>query len=583
MIRSKKGLAMFLIFMWIVGVLSACNNNTNNNTSTSHPVYDEFLTVDVFSSQANYQGLQIGWFADIVKERFNMELNIIAPNVSGGGDALFQTRLAGGNLGDIIMIGAENGRLEDLVTAGLMQDMSPYAEIMTNALQYKGAIERIQSAIGISDGIYGIPSNVSSSPATEPGEATEPTYGPYLRWDLYTEVGSPEMATLEDLLPVLKSMQDLEPETETGQKTYAFSLFSDWDGNMVMMGKQPTCFYGYDEVGFLLSKADGSDYQSIIDDDSQYIRALHLFFEANQLGLLDPASRTQTWDDVWNKYLDGAVLFSFWPWLSQSAYNTTDHLDEGKGFMMAPINDLQILSHGATPTGTNYVVGIGSKAQDPERMAAFIDWLYSPEGIMYSTTMSGSNCGPEGLTWEMVDGRPELTAFGVQAMLRGGTDVPEAWGGGTWGDGISQLNFNTVLAKDINPVNGEAYDFRMWESYIEFTTTPLHESWQTQMDALSTFEYLEKNDQYIVAPGTDYISPAETSEINFLRSQCKQVILDKSWQMIYAKDENTFQMLLSEMREIVLDIGYEEVLAWDIQLADGLNAERDRVRSQEQP
>ena len=29
--------------------------------------YEEFLTVDVFDSQANYQGIQSGWFAKIVK------------------------------------------------------------------------------------------------------------------------------------------------------------------------------------------------------------------------------------------------------------------------------------------------------------------------------------------------------------------------------------------------------------------------------------------------------------------------------------------------------------------------------------
>ena len=79
--------------------------------------YPEFITVDVFDSQANYQGIQSGWFAKIVKDKFNMELNIIAPNVAGGGDTLFQTRSANGNLGDLILTNANKGRLQDLVTA----------------------------------------------------------------------------------------------------------------------------------------------------------------------------------------------------------------------------------------------------------------------------------------------------------------------------------------------------------------------------------------------------------------------------------------------------------------------------------
>ena len=46
--------------------------------------YAEPLTIDVFDSQANFQGTQTGWFAKIVKDKFNIELNIIAPNVAGG-------------------------------------------------------------------------------------------------------------------------------------------------------------------------------------------------------------------------------------------------------------------------------------------------------------------------------------------------------------------------------------------------------------------------------------------------------------------------------------------------------------------
>lgn len=61
--------------------------------------YEDFIVVDVFDSLANVQGIQSGWFAKIVKDKFNMELNIIAPNVSGGGDTLFEVRSAAGNPG----------------------------------------------------------------------------------------------------------------------------------------------------------------------------------------------------------------------------------------------------------------------------------------------------------------------------------------------------------------------------------------------------------------------------------------------------------------------------------------------------
>ena len=66
---------------------------------------------------ANYQGIQSGWFAKIVKDKFNMELNIIAPNVAGGGDTLFQTRSAAGDLGDLILTNAD-ADVSESCTAG---------------------------------------------------------------------------------------------------------------------------------------------------------------------------------------------------------------------------------------------------------------------------------------------------------------------------------------------------------------------------------------------------------------------------------------------------------------------------------
>lgn len=578
MFATKRLLSLILILVLVLSLFSGCGPfDLSKSNNVEKKVYEEFLTIDVFSTQANFQGLQSGWFGDVVKEKFNMRINIIAPNVTGAGDRLYQTRSAAGNLADIVMISSENGKLQETVDAGLLLDLSEFKAQMPHAMAYEEAIASIQNALDIQDAIYAIPSSVSNYPATEPSESTEPAYGTYLRWDLYTAIGAPKMETLEDLLPVLKKMQMLTPKSDSGAKTYGFSLFSDWDDNLMMFAKQPACFYGYDEVGFILNKADGSEMFSLIDSDSPYIRSLKFFYQANRMGLVDPDSRTQSWDTVWNKYADGAVLFSPWPWLGQPAYNTIERLNAGKGFMMAPVDDLKIFSYGATPQGSKLIVGIGSKAQDPERMAAFIDWLYSPEGIMMSTSQTGSSSGPEGLTWEMVDGRPELTTFGIQAMLDNGTEMPDSWGGGLWGAGTSQLNFQTVLPKDINPANGQSYDFKMWESFKEFTATPVHASWESHMNATSTLDYLEQHEQYIVAPGTDYVAPAESSQINTLRSKCKAIIVDTSWKMIFASSEEDFNALLESMQMKVQEVGYSEVLAFDIQATKQLNALRQAV------
>ncbi len=537
---------------------------------------EKVTVVDVFSCQANYQGMQGGWFAKAVEDRFNIKLNIIAPNVAAG-ENLYQTRMASGNLGDLVMIGAERGQLERAVNAGLLIDMEPFKDLMPHVMQYSDAIKNIQATINRTEGIYGIPSEVTFYSVTDPSESIEPTYGPYLRWDLYQKIGYPELGTLEDLLPVLKQMQEEYPITPSGEKTYAFSLFKDWDGNLMVMAKQLGCFYGYDEVGFVMSKVDGTHDISAIEDGSPYLRALEFYFEANQLGLIDPESRIQNWEKMWQKFVDGRILFSPWPFLGQDAYNTADNLEAGSGFMFVPFEDMEILSHGAIATGSTYVIGIGSRAKNPERLVEFIDWLYSPEGIMFNTSPAGSTGGPEGLIWKLVNGQPQLTEFGQSALLEGDATMPESWGGGSWRAGVSQLNFKSVLAKDINPDTGFPYDFRTWDSAV--VATPVHSSWQAKMGAQSTMEYLEQEDKLLIALGTDYIAPGEPNFITQYRDECKEVVVDYSWKMIFAKDKGEFDNLLRQMREIVMASGYDQVLESDLRVAKELNEARNSARA----
>lgn len=574
--KMSKYVTTGLLGMTLLGSLAGCGGAAESDTdaASSESGYDETITIDVYNGLANYMGMQEGWFAKIVRDKFNMELNIIAPNVAGNGDTLYQTRTAAGDLGDLIIV--DNGQqYNELVEAGLLTDASEYYETMENVQRFDAAVQNLNKD---ADGLYGFPTSVSTLKATYPSEGLDPTFGAYVRWDLYGEQGYPEIGTLEDLLPVIQKMQEDNPTTDSGKKVYGFSLFSDWDGNMMNAGKQLVTYYGYDESGFVLAKADGSDYQSILDSDSEYIRALKFYFQANQMGLVDPESTTQNYDTLFAKFQEGQVLFSWWPWLGQAAFNTTTNLNEGKGFMLAPIQDQKIFSYGAEVYGGKQFIGIGSNAEDPERIAAFIDWLYSSEGVLANSSQTSGSSGPEGLTWEMKDGEPVLTEFGKQALLDGDGDVPEEYGGGSYKDGVSALNVNTVLPIDINPDTGFPYAYTMWESYQNETTDPVKEDWSKNMGgAESTIGYLEENDQLLVAPGASYVAPEDSSEISTLRNQAKATIIEYSWRMVFAKDEAEFDQLLKEMQETADGLGYQTVLEFDMNNAKDQNEKRVEV------
>ena len=55
--------------------------------------HDETLTIEVIDVAANVSGYADGWYAKEIKDRFNIELNIVAPQVSGGAASLYQTRV----------------------------------------------------------------------------------------------------------------------------------------------------------------------------------------------------------------------------------------------------------------------------------------------------------------------------------------------------------------------------------------------------------------------------------------------------------------------------------------------------------
>ena len=589
---KRKMISLVLCAAMAMSALAGCSSGDSGSSTSSGSAtatsgsdtgsskYEDFITVDVFDGQANYQGTQSGWFAQLVKEKFNMELNIIAPNVAGGGDTLFQTRSAAGDLGDLILTNADGGRLQNLVTAGLVMDMTDLLADAENVHRYDTAIESTNSLVE-EDGIYAIPSEVSSNAPTEAGESLEPTFGPYVRWDAYKAIGYPEIKDLDGLLDVMKQMQEAVPTSDSGKPTYAMSFFKDWDGNMMNNAKQPTCYYGYDELGFVLAKADGSDYQDITDSDSIYMDVLEFFYKANQMGLVDPESTTQNYDTMYSKYQDGQILFSFWPWLGQAAYNTTEHKAEGKGFMLADIDNMQIFSYGCIPNGNaKNCIMIGSKAEDPQRLADFIDWLYSPEGIMASASQTGSTAGPEGLTWEMQDGQPVLTEFGQEALNGNDPTVPDEWGGGSWSDGVSQLNYTAVNKKDINPDNGFTYDYTLWDSVLSQNNSALALDWQEHMGAQTTMEYLENNNKILVAPGSGFAAPEEDSQITTLRGQCRTTIVDTSWQMIFASNDEEFQSLQKQMQDTLEGLDYQTVLDYDMDLAHQQNDARVAIVEQ---
>jgi putative aldouronate transport system substrate-binding protein len=548
---------------------------SSSSASSGSNSYKNPVTLDVYTLTGNTPGEQSGWFAKVIKDKFNLKLNVICAQTEGNADQSFQTHAASGDLGDIVVYGAIDTKFTDSLKAGLLMKLTDNdllskhgQNIVTN---YSGAIKRIADKYGE----YAIPNNVSSESPNTPSEDSDLIYGVYTRYDYYQEIGSPKLNSFDDVYPMLKAMAQKHPTNANGQKQYAFSLFKDWDGCMMMFGKMIAQLYGYEEApfgGFLLTNNLATEYQSIIEPDSYYIKALKVYNQAYRDGLLDPDSVTQTWDDITKKYTNGQVLYSQFSWLGPNYFNTPDNTTKGAGFAIVPISDEKIWSNGFTPNGSTYLVALGKSCKDPERAMDFLNWYYSPEGEMILKN------GPEGLVWEMKDGKPVLTEFGQKAQPAGEVEVPAEFGGGNWKNGQCALGFDGVAANAINPNNNEPYYYKLWSSTLTATATTLQKNWSTAMDgALDAKDWLVKNNQVSVSPGTDYVAPTLPSEIQSAQDIVKMDIRDYSWKMVYAKSDSEFNSLLSQMTKKVKGEGYDTVVDWNKQQLAELAAIRQQA------
>ena len=285
----------------------------------------ELITLDVYSQLANWSGTQIGWYAALLEDKFNVRLNII-PDTEG----TYETLVESGDLGDIVVWGDNGAEYKKAVQLGLLYDWEEgdlcktYAPMIWKNCQI--ALETNRKISG--DGhIYGIGHGVAMS--KDDHQSFFYTWD--IRWDLYKQLGYPKVKNLDDYLELLKKMKEICPKDENGRETYAVSLWPDWDGDMVMYVKSmATAYYGYDEHHVGLYNPKNGEYYDALMENGPYLEMLRFFNKLYQNNLLDPNSMTQTWDQMSEKVKAGGTFFSIFNFAGSAAYNTTEHMNQGQ-------------------------------------------------------------------------------------------------------------------------------------------------------------------------------------------------------------------------------------------------------------
>lgn len=534
--------------------------NTDNSGDTSEIDRSKTLTLEFYNVAANYQGIQVGWFGKLIKDKFNIELNIIAPQASGDGEALYQTRSSAGNLGDLILL--DNSPLQECIKAGLIADISAEVQSLPNLKQYYDQYKTFNAGLEGNEAgaIYGLPCQITNtSPSTY--SENEIYSSPMFPWDYFTEIGAPELKNLDDLLDAMEAIQTAHPTNEKGDPNYCLSLWPDWDkgGTQITIetATQLTKWYGYEVNGSILLGTDG-DMKEVTDKDGAYYKMLKFFYDANQRGLVDPDSGTQNWDAACDKMKNKQVLLMWYSW-QRGFWNTPDRANERNAYIYAPVADMKFYQASDPYYGDGRAFALGSKIKGNDRARAmeFMDWLASPEGLDYL------HAGiPDWSYTKGDDGKYTQTENGLYGLMEN-REVPAEWGGGGFDDGNSKINQWPLHGVSTNPNTGETYVRDYWASYLEANKTTMTKEWSEKYGATSQKEYLVGTGQLNPVPNVNLILPTDTTDVGLTRSQCAQIMCDTSWKMIFAGSEAEFESMWDDMKTQLDGLGWADLVAFD--------------------
>jgi multiple sugar transport system substrate-binding protein/putative aldouronate transport system substrate-binding protein len=585
--RFKKQLSIVLVIMLVFAMFATgcakktdkvddsanpttapAENQGSTDEGTTEPSALEPMVLEVYSQPANFQGEQPGWTAKILKDKFNITLNIIAPQVAGGD--IFAARSASGFLGDLVVL--DNADIQACIKSGLIYDVTEGMKNLTSFEEYKTQLDVYNSSLeGAGEGVYyAWPTEMTN---TSPTTFTPiiPGVAPTLPWDYYAEVGAPEMNNLSDLVKTLRAIQDKHPTNANGDPSYGITLWPDWDGTSIENANQLTKWYGQEVNGSVLLDASGKRIP-LIDDNGAYRKILQFFFEANQAGVVDPDSGTQNWDSVNSKF-NSKRAFLIWNDWQQGFWNTTDRGNNGENYIMAPVNDMSIYqpSDPYFGSGRAFAVGTNDPARQ-ERVMMLLDWMSSPEGL------ESIHGGIKGFTYEDApDGNGFVRTKAGETALMDNSPVPEEFGGGLYADGMLQINQWAVAGLATNPNNNTSYTGNFWPAEVEKAKTKTTKEWATRFSAENPVDFLIKNNKMSVVPFVNVSLEADPTDIALIRSNCGQLVKDASWKMVFAKDQAEFDAIWNTLKEELEGFDWATLVEFDTNKLQVLVDERAKA------
>lgn len=555
-------LAVLMVFSLVACTKAPADTTTkgaSNDTTTAAPADDttaadgegevEYLgEVEIMNGEAASAGLCVGWMPDWIRSKIGVDM-IGLP----GDTEQVDSYLAGGELPDVTILKTVD-QLEAAIEGGMIIDLETVKDKLPNVFETywdacEGMVNYNKAVKSAGTGkLYGLARMFNGEPV--------PAYdigGVFLRYDVYGQVGYPEIKNYDDLLNCLIAMQEACPTSLDGGKMYAMSMHSEWNTGL---------FYGYGYVSrnrglwnqgmwaFDMTEYDGTTESMKVvkqlEVGSDYYEFVKFMFKANQAGLIDPNSLTQTNDEAKAVMQNGGALLQWDNW------GTTYDLElqnQGIGCRRVPIGEYMCAQEMDIAYESNSQIVISSTCKNLDAACALVNLMYDP-----AFTISYMN-GPQGQVWDYDEN-------GAPYFLEGGYEAMNSLNFSERGC-IIMLTYHFSGQMPGCP-EGISSDYSTWPCYNEMVAdgtiveTKVISDWKehTSNGYHLLTDYFKENGKLILSPSA--ASRTLSTDESMSESRLNDRINVGTWACIFAADEATFDAEWDAMYNECVGMGYNE-------------------------
>lgn len=548
----KKRIVAWLLIMTMVLGLAGCGAASAGSTAGSEggstaQEGSAAKTITLYPYNAGLQsGPVTGWLGDYLLEK-GIILEVIPYS-----EEKTQAMLASGSLPDIVVFNSATNAKAAL-EAGMLLPLDDYQDQLPHVMEndiLKAGLDNAREYYGTEDGELSIlPFGVGKN--TLYAAADTDRYAIKLNYQLYEQIGAPEFEKLEDVIPILKEMQQAYPQNEEGMNVYAMNLFSDFDTthffNMMSIYSILGYHWNYLPYGIEYEIETGTPY-SIFREDSVYRRGARFMYELNQQGLLDPDSLTQERATA-DKKVSSKASVAGWAGVPGWA---------GKGYLPVPFDEFKPSLVTEEPYG-KVGIAISANAENVDTCLKFVDMLAD-----YDALLTLYN-GPQGDRWDIKDGKLVMTdKFKEYLEAGGGTYVLEN------GEEYSLFNIVSYIPNMGNTIEkyGEPFPMTLWTEYVDRQyETEDAQAWSARYGYKYLKDLLEAENKMTAVMDTSFVPflTPDSDDMKLTLAALKDVIVPSTWELIYAKDDAEFEQIWSRMKQNAEALGLEDVISYKVE------------------